>query len=126
MNKKSSKKKRVFFRKREKISEQKSELNVILSVKITFRFVSSYYYYLIEHYSPHQALYHWQYLKTGKVKRNDDNKYSRENSMNFVRGNKSSKIIHHLSSIAWLSLCEFCYRMKSQIIFLYLSSSLQC
>ena len=28
--------------------------------------------------------------------------------MNFPRGNMSSKFIHCLSSIAWLSLSEFC------------------
>ena len=31
-----------------------------------------------------------------------------QGKMNFLSGNKSSKVIHQLSSIAWLSLSELC------------------
>ena len=73
-----------------------------------YGFVSSYYYYLVDNWRSHYEPCHWRYLKIGQIKRNNDNTYSRLNLMNFLQGKKSTKITHHLSSITWLSLCEFC------------------
>ena len=75
-----------------------------------YGFVGCYYYYLIYNWCQNNfETFHWQYLKTQHIKNNDnDDTYSRQNSMNFLRGNRRSKIIHHLSSIAWFSLSEFC------------------
>ena len=74
-----------------------------------YGFVGCYYYYLIYDWCQNNfETFHWQYLKTQQIKKNADHTYSRKNSMNFLRGNRSSKIIHHLSSIAWFSLSEFC------------------
>ena len=33
--------------------------------------------------------------------------------MNYLCGNKRSKIIHHFSSIAWFSLCKFCQQNEN-------------
>ena len=57
-------------------------------------------------------------MKTKQIKKKDEeDKYSTENSMQFLRGNKSMKVIHHLSSIAWLSLSEFCLQQKDSDYF---------
>ena len=74
----------------------------------SYGFVGSYHYDLKDNWRSEYIPYHWQYLKTYQVERNNNYPYSRQNSMAFLRGNKNSKIIHHLSSIAWLSLSQFC------------------
>ena len=83
-----------------------------------YGFVSKKYFYILHGWTPGYETYHWQYLKTKQIKKKDvEDKYSRENSMQFLRGNKSMKVIHHLSSIAWLSLSEFCLQQKDSDYF---------
>ena len=76
-----------------------------------YGFVSKKYFFILDSYNRYET-YHWQYLKTKQIKKNDQFKYSRENSMDFLRGNKQMKVIHHLSSIAWLSLSDFLLQHK--------------
>ena len=71
--------------------------------------------------------YHWQYLKTQPtIIGNDENQYSRANAMNYLRGNKRSKIIHHFSSFAWFSLCKFCQQNENSEYMRIIQNAVAC
>ena len=46
--------------------------------------------------------------------------------MNYLCGNKRSKIIHHFSSIAWFSLCKFCQQNENSEYMKIIQNTVAC
>ena len=92
-----------------------------------YGFVGKEYFHLVNPWCGSYYPYHWQYLKTQPtIIGNEDNQYSRANAMNFLRGNKRSKIIHHFSSIAWFSLCKFCQQAENSEYMKIIRNAIAC